>query len=261
MDDTRAFYDDLAGQYHLIYQDWWRSVTHQGERLASIIEAHMGPGGKRVLDCTAGIGTQALGLASVGHEVVGTDLSEQSVDRAREEAASRGLSADFRQWDVREISQLPGPPFDVVISADNALPHLLDLGDLRAAASGIWSKVRSGGLVLVSIRDYDQILQTRPPSEGPRVLGTPGDRRVVLQLWEWDAIEPIYTVEHLILTEGPSRWETGSRTCRYRALSRAELGSCFDGLPGASCQWLMPPDSGFFQPMLKVAKAGEDGAS
>jgi hypothetical protein len=34
---VRAFYDELAPLYHLVYDDWERSVARQGEALASLI--------------------------------------------------------------------------------------------------------------------------------------------------------------------------------------------------------------------------------
>ena len=140
MDEVRRFYDELSGQYDLIYEDWWRSVEHQGRILEQIVEERLGPGPKRVLDCTAGIGTQALGLGLCGHEVLGTDLSGAAVARARTEAASRGLNVEFTTGDVRSIDELPGGPFDVVLSADNALPHLVEAADLDAAVRGMMAQ-------------------------------------------------------------------------------------------------------------------------
>jgi hypothetical protein len=59
-----GFYDALAPWYHLVYQDWEASIARQGEALASLLATEWGPGVRRVLDVTVGIGTQALGLAA-----------------------------------------------------------------------------------------------------------------------------------------------------------------------------------------------------
>jgi 2-polyprenyl-3-methyl-5-hydroxy-6-metoxy-1,4-benzoquinol methylase len=56
------------------------------------------------LDCTCGIGTQALGLAALGYSVVGTDISTEAIRRARTEAETRGLNAQFRVADLRSLS-------------------------------------------------------------------------------------------------------------------------------------------------------------
>jgi hypothetical protein len=77
-----------------------------------------------------GIGTQSLGLSLSGHTVIGTDISEAAVALAQREAEQRGLSAEYRVWDVRDLADLPEGPLDVVLSGDNSLPHLADDEDL-----------------------------------------------------------------------------------------------------------------------------------
>ena len=129
-------------------------------------------------------------------------------------------------WDVREIDELSDGPFDVVVSADNSLPHLVESSDLDRAAAGMWNQLATPGLILVTIRDYDTIAKTKPDSEGPRSLGERGERRVVLQLWDWQDDDLVYDVDHIILTESAGGWSTASRACRYRgtAASRARRG-------------------------------------
>jgi 2-polyprenyl-3-methyl-5-hydroxy-6-metoxy-1,4-benzoquinol methylase len=254
MDEVRRFYDDLSSDYHLIYEDWWRSVERQGEVLDGIVRGRLGPGPKRVLDSTAGVGTQSLGLALLGHEVVGTDLSEAAVDRARREAESRGISASFRAWDVRRIDELPGEPFDVVLSADNSLPHLIAFSDLNTAAQGMLAKTRPGGLVVVSTRDYEELVSSRPRVEGPRILGEVGARRIILQLWDWEPEAPIYRLTHLVLTESEGRWQTSSRSCTYRAMKRSELEAAFQAAGGTDLEWLEPEATGFFQPIVCLSR-------
>ncbi len=61
IDPAVTFYDDLADIYHLIYPDWGREVRRQGEVLDRLIRAQMGSETLSILDCSAGIGTQAIG--------------------------------------------------------------------------------------------------------------------------------------------------------------------------------------------------------
>ncbi|MFC7306562.1 hypothetical protein ACFQVC_20330 [Streptomyces monticola] len=39
---TRSFYDELAADYHLIYEDWGRSATRQGAALDAVAKAEFG---------------------------------------------------------------------------------------------------------------------------------------------------------------------------------------------------------------------------
>ena len=121
---VRNFYDELAHDYHLLFLDWDASMAYQAEVLGGLVSKSLGAGPHTVLDCSCGIGTQAIGLALAGHQVVGSDLSPVAAARAAAEATARGsrlpaAAADMRQLPFRETS------FDAVICADNSLPHLL----------------------------------------------------------------------------------------------------------------------------------------
>src|SRR6478752_8340030 len=93
------FYDELADDYHLIYPDWNASIRRQGNALDALI----GQDRAAVLDCSCGIGTQAIGLAMRGHHVIGTDLSPRAAARAAREAARRSLSLRTAVADMRRL--------------------------------------------------------------------------------------------------------------------------------------------------------------
>lgn len=258
MKDVLAFYDDLSEDYHLIYEDWWESATRQARALDRILADRLGTGPFRILDCTCGIGTQALGLAQLGHRVTGSDLSSVAVKRARREAAERDLDVDFHVWDVREVGRLPDGPFDVVLSADNSLPHLTERSDLLDAVRGMWQQTAPDGATLVTLRDYDQVLESRPQLEGPRILGRGREKRIVLQLWKWDEQGRSYELLHFILRESDGEWKLKVRRCEYRALTRDELGGMLRSAGADETDWIMPEKSGFHQPILWASSSGAE---
>ena len=95
--DTTKSYDELASQYHLIFEDWELSVERQGAALSSILQGKCGLATTaRILDCACGIGTQSLGLAKMGFRVAGCDLSARAIERARLEASRR--NAHSHTW-------------------------------------------------------------------------------------------------------------------------------------------------------------------
>ncbi len=63
------FYDDIAEYYDLIYADWEGSMLRHGAAIAEILDGRV-PSRTRILDVSAGIGTQVLPLAALGYEVV-----------------------------------------------------------------------------------------------------------------------------------------------------------------------------------------------
>ncbi len=174
-DVVREFYDQLAGAYHLMFEDWEASMARQAAALGPILERECGPAAAvRVLDCACGPGTQTLGLARLGFQVTGVDLSAAAVERARLEASLRGLKARFYAEDMRRLNQIPDTGFDAVICMDNALPHLPGEDDLIRAAVGMRAKLRDGGTLLASIRDYDHLIVERPTVHGPAFLDDGG---------------------------------------------------------------------------------------
>jgi hypothetical protein len=114
----------------------------------------------------------------------GTDISGHSIERARVEAARLGASVSFGVADVRELDEVDGT-FDVVLSCDNALPHLLDHDDVSQALAAMRSKLTAGGLLVIGIRDYDRALIERPAVAQPQVVTGP-PRRLVVRLHDWD---------------------------------------------------------------------------
>ncbi len=115
-----------------------------------------------VLDCSCGIGTQAIGLALHGHQVHATDLSPVAVDCARRESTDFGVTMTFGVADFRKLSAAVSDIFDVVISCDNAIAHCLADDDLTAALTGMKTRLKPGGLLLLSIRDYDALVADKP---------------------------------------------------------------------------------------------------
>jgi len=88
------FYDQLAPLYHLIFQDWDRSIARQAQQLTELIRNEWGLGIETALDVSCGIGTQAIGLAQRGFRVTESDLASveiyaPSVRRRREASMLR----------------------------------------------------------------------------------------------------------------------------------------------------------------------------
>ncbi|MFF4017894.1 class I SAM-dependent methyltransferase [Streptomyces sp. NPDC001843] len=247
------FYDELADDYHLIYADWDTSIRRQGNALDSL----MGQDNASVLDCSCGIGTQAIGLALHGHRVTGTDLSARAAARAAREAAHRNVMLRAAAADMRRLP-FPDGGFDIVVCADNALPHLLTEHDVHAALAEMRRVLRPAGLLLLSTRPYDDLLRDRPASAPPQVHQPTGggERTVSFQLWHWHEDGEHYDVEHFQLLPADGEWRVRVRRTVYWALGRDRLTGLATDAGFADPQWRMPHETGFFQPVL-MARAGK----
>jgi 2-polyprenyl-3-methyl-5-hydroxy-6-metoxy-1,4-benzoquinol methylase len=251
MDDTvRAFYDQFADSYHLIFADWQASIRRQAEILDQLIQDELGPGPHTILDCACGIGTQAIGLARLGHRVHATDLSPVAVARAEQEAIAAGVSLAVGVADMRELAQQVRGTFDVVLACDNALPHLRSGEDLHLAAANIASKLRPGGMFLASVRDYDQLIQNRPTSDMPRVVNSPDGQRVTFQVWDWVPDGRSYQVHQFLLRKTEVGWRTDHFETQYRALLREDLDAALNTAGFERTRWHAPEESGYYQPVV-----------
>jgi SAM-dependent methyltransferase len=182
---VRGFYDALAPWYDVIYQDWEGSIARQAQALDGLIAGEWGPGCRRILDAAIGVGTQALGLASRGYSLIGSDLSSLAVQRAAAEARRRSLGIPCLVADMRALP-LPDLSVDAVIACDNALPHLLSEAEIGVALSEFLRCLRAGGGCIVSMRDYGAhpgsgTVETQ--DYGSRVWG--GRPCRLQQIWQW----------------------------------------------------------------------------
>lgn len=246
-----AFYDSFAADYHLIFADWLASVEWQGRLLDTLIRSHIATNTSplTVLDCACGIGTQAIGLAMQGgYRIHATDISTQALTRAQHEAEQAQVNVTFAIADMRSLSATIMEQFDVVIAFDNAIPHLLTDEDLHLAARELRAKTRSGGLLLASTRDYDSLLEERPQLTSQRIIPTAKGIRVVFQVWQWQ--EELYRVTQFIVIPHGSEWQMRYYTTHYRALRRETLTRALSQAGFGKVTWLMPEQSGFYQPIV-----------
>ncbi len=255
-DRVREFYDDLAADYHLIFEQWDASVQRQGAVLDALIRSYYPDPNQRpkVFDCSCGIGTQALGLALLGYRVHATDLSPKAAARARAEAERLGTVLTVGVADFRDLaSQVPGQ-YDVVIACDNSLPHLLTVADMEKALASIFSKVVDGGLFVASIRDYDRVLQEPPCATTPMVFDGEGGRRIVFQVWNWRNDGRIYDLDHFVVEQRGGTWKTECRTTAYRAILRSDLSELLRAAGFSEVTWHRPGETGYYQPLVTAVR-------
>ncbi len=244
-----SFYDDLAESFHLIFADWDAAIARQREVLAKLLPVPAT--GKRILDCACGIGTQAIGLAMLGFTVDGLDLSPSSINRARREATARGLKAEFRVDDMRSLSTAPIQSYDAVIAMDNAIPHLDSDEDIETALRAMLARLRSGGIALISLRDYGPLIASRPSST-PASLYLDGKfRRFVHQVWDWQDNRR-YIVHLFITVERPDGWHTRHSIGHYRAIAPSEVSDLAQRAGFDDVRVLAPNETGYYQPVIRA---------
>ena len=246
------FYDNLSPEYRdNMGWDWESTMRKEGESLARFVANVAGKSSPfSVLDCSCGIGTQAIGLALQGNQVHATDLSTVSIDCARQEAKNLGATMTFGVADFRKLSETISDTFDVVISCDNSFAHCLHDDDLAAALASIKSRLKPGGLLLVSIRDYDALIAEKPIFNSERVHDEPDGRHIAFQVWDWASDARRYGVHQFLIKENDGAYEIQHFESELRALLRDELMAAVKNAGFEDIRWHAPDDSGYYQPIV-----------
>ena len=255
--NTADFYDQMTPFYHLLYaKDLDAAMKYQSRVLDTIIQRHWGAEVQSVLDVSCGIGTQSLGLAQRGYRITASDLSAKAVARAKEEAALRGLTIDFSVADMRQAYDHHRRQFDIVLSADNAVPHLLSDDQILGAFKQFFKCCKPGGGCIVTVRDYENenLTSGRVIPYGLKVKD--GICYLVFQVWEFDG--PIYELSmYFVQDEGAAECKTRVMRTKYYAIGAREL---MDLMEQAGFEQVRKIDDVYFQPVIiGTRKMGQSG--
>ena len=207
-----------------------------------------------VLDCSCGIGTQAIGLAKLGYKVHATDISSKEVEKAKEAADEMEANLTFGVADFRNLDTDVDGEYDVVISFDNSLPHLLTDEDITKALDAMKVKLVEGGKLFISIRDYDALLEEKPKATMPQVTQTSKGERVYFQTWQWSDNLPTYQTNLFILVPENGSWMVNTSSTTYRALRKNELSELLEKCGYKNIEWVEPHQSGYYQPIVTATK-------
>jgi demethylmenaquinone methyltransferase/2-methoxy-6-polyprenyl-1,4-benzoquinol methylase len=138
-------FDRIAPRYDLLNRLMTVGLD-RGWRRAAAAAADISAGG-RALDCATGTGDLALELAHrvtpLG-EVVGVDVSEPMLQRARRKAEALGVAARFVQGDMLSLP-FPDGAFDAATVAFG----IRNVDDLDGGLAEMTRVVRPGGRVVV----------------------------------------------------------------------------------------------------------------
>lgn len=126
------------GDFHVI----GAAQTMVGEVLCE--EAGVGPA-QRLLDIACGSGNTALAAARRGASVVGIDIVDALIERARARANSEGFEIDFRTGNAEELP-FDDEKFDVVLSTFG----IMFAPDQQRAAAEALRVCKHGGMLAFS---------------------------------------------------------------------------------------------------------------
>jgi SAM-dependent methyltransferase len=155
--------------------------------------------GMRVLDLACGHGGLANRLAARGCQVTGLDSSAVFLDRARADAATAGVSADYAAGDMR---QLPWTGrFDRVLNWSTAFGYFDDTTN-RAVLDEIARVLRPGGRLAMDLDNLTAFLAAYCPS---RVVAARDNGDMLVDRYHLDALTGRFEAERTVIRNGRTR--------------------------------------------------------
>jgi SAM-dependent methyltransferase len=224
---TRVAYDTLAEVYDWLVPDDLRTPEGAAGAFAAWV-ADLPPGA-RVLDCAAGTGQLAVGLALRGFAVTATDASPAMIARTATLAAAHGVdvAAAPCPWE-RLGEQGWAGSFDAVLCVGNSLAHAPGAAARRAALAAMAGVLRPGGRLVLTSRAWESVRAAGSGLEvAPGMVRRDGRDGLVIRAWTipagWD--EPHVLDVAVALTAPDGSVETHAERLDITPFTRAALDS------------------------------------
>lgn len=144
---VHRYYNDVQKEWDRLTQDPYHQIEF--EMVHRIVASQLAPD-SRIIDVGCGPGRRALRLASDGHRLALTDISQPSLDRAVAEFKGNGLAGQLlsaTREDARRL-RLPCGYYDAAVVFGPAY-HLLDELDVQKCLERAAAGVRVDGHVFI----------------------------------------------------------------------------------------------------------------
>ena len=176
-----------------VYDGLFGEITDVGATVAfldSLVPRRPSP----ILELAVGTGRLAIPLATLGHHVIGIDVSAEMLARLR--AADVGGRVTTVHGDM--VDDLPAGPFDIVFVAFNSLFMLADPARQRACFAAVARVLAPGGAFVV-----EAFVPWDPPRGGSHVeVRSLTADRVVLSANITDPVTQIVNGQFVDLVDG-----------------------------------------------------------
>ena len=154
---TMAGYGELSDVYEWLIGDDKVTPAQAAAVYSSGVVGALPPGA-RVLDCACGTGQLAVGLASLGLDVVASDASNGMVRRTEALAGQQGVSLRplRASWDELP-DHLEDSTFDLVFCVGNSLGHAEDAAGRLIALEAMSRLLKPGGRLVLTSRKWELV--------------------------------------------------------------------------------------------------------
>ncbi len=150
--------------YHVLYKN--RNDEEAKKSIGNLLEDLAIPANSDVLDLACGKGRHSVTLHNAGYNVLGVDLSENSIKKAQQHA-KEGLS--FEVHDMRNL--IPNRTFDAVFNLFTSFGYFDDTSDNLNVLKSVHQMLRTNGILVIDFMNAHKVVQQLIPHETKEIDG------------------------------------------------------------------------------------------
>jgi SAM-dependent methyltransferase len=214
---------EVFGEDYLYFYESWLD-DELSDRQADVVWRVLGLSeGDEMLDVPCGHGRIANRLAGRGARVTGLDADSFFLERARADAAARGVEVEYVQGDMRELPW--EERFDALVNWFTSFGYFDDEGN-RAWLEAARRTLKPGGRLAIDVHSRDAFMRNR---DGAHVVERDGD--LLVDRPGFDVETGRAVTERWVVREGVVRKSSYSvRFYTYTELRDLLLGVGFAGV-------------------------------
>jgi 2-polyprenyl-3-methyl-5-hydroxy-6-metoxy-1,4-benzoquinol methylase len=191
--DFEGVFDE---DYLYFYETFLNERTpEEVERIVELFELEPGA---EILDCPCGHGRIANPLAERGFRVTGLDTTELFLERAREDAAARGVEVEYVHGDMRELPWRDR--FDGLLNWFTSFGYFSD-DENKSVLRQFHDALKAGGRLVLETQNVTRIMLNAEPVH---VVGE-RDGDLTIDRWTLDAENARFRTERIVIRDGRVR--------------------------------------------------------
>ncbi len=130
--------------------------------------------GDPVLELGCGTGRITIPIAEEGHEIIGLDISDKLLKRAKEKIDKEDLDIKWIKGDMRDFSL--NKKFKMIFIPFNSIHHILTLDDMEKVLENVREHLKPDGRFIVEFFNPDLNILNRDPAEEHEVTEYEGPK-------------------------------------------------------------------------------------
>lgn len=151
------FYDELADIYDGMTQFGPRLL--KAEQILTNLKNQFNF--KTALDVACGTGLHVCALERIGVTTTGIDISEQMLNRAKQNAAQTGVSPLWIKSGMENLSDEIKTSTDAIFCLGNSIPHILEENQFYNIANSFRALLKNNGILVLQLLNYSRILAAK----------------------------------------------------------------------------------------------------